>query len=135
MQNSTAILDPDQARFNATADVQSYLRQHGASICDLLDALEDPTGFSALCDLHMIFGQLFPDPEAVESALGSILRILAGLAPSALDQIGQQRNMPVSDMTMWHGARLSELRARFHHAKKPEARRRLHDTREHRLRD
>lgn len=116
MQNSTAI-DIDQARYNATADTQSYLRRHGASLCDLLDALDDPAGFSALCDLHTAYSQPFPDPEAVQSALGSIHRILAGLAPSALDRIGHQRNLPASDMTMWHGARVSELLARFHHAK------------------
>lgn len=116
MQNSTtAILDTDQARYNATADAQSYLRQHGASLCDLLDALDDPAGFGALCDLHGAFSQPFPDPEAVETALGAIHWILAGLAPSALDRIGQARNLPTSDMTMWHGARVSELLARFHH--------------------
>lgn len=117
MQNSTtAILDTDQARYNATADAQSYLRRHGASLCDLLDALDDPTGFSALCDLHAAYSQPFPDPESVETALGAIHRILAGLAQSVLDRIGQARNLPASDMARWHGARVSELLARFHHA-------------------
>lgn len=116
MHHSTAaILNSDQARYNATTDAQSYLCQHGASLCDLLDALDDPAGFGALCDLHGAFSQPFPDPEAVETALGAIHRILAVLAPSALDRIGQARNLPASDMARWHGARVSELLARLHH--------------------
>lgn len=116
MQNSTtAIRDIDQARYNATADARSYLHRHGASLCDLLDALDDPAGFSALCDLHVAFSQPFPDLKAVQSALGSIHRTLAGLAPSALDRIGQARNLPASDMARWHGARVSELLARLLH--------------------
>lgn len=115
MLNTTAI-DIDQARFNATTDTQRHLRQHGASLCDLLDALDDPNGFSALCDLHGAFGQSFPDPDAVETALRNIHRVLAEQAPSALDRIGHARNLPVSDMTRWHGARVSELLARFRRA-------------------
>lgn len=116
MQNSTtAILDTEQARYSATVDAQSYLRQHGASLCDLLDTLDEPTGFSALCDLHAAYSQPFPDPEAVQTALRAIHRVLAGLAPSALDRIGHEQNLPASDMARWHGARVSELLARFHH--------------------
>ncbi|HBY94461.1 MAG TPA: hypothetical protein DEP84_10950, partial [Chloroflexi bacterium] len=97
--------------------VDTYLRRHGASLCDLLDALEDPTGFTGLCDLHTAYSQPFPDPKAVQTALRSIHRALEGLAPSALDRIGQARNLPASDMTMWHGARISELLARFSYAR------------------
>jgi hypothetical protein len=115
MQDSTTI-DIDQARYNAIFDAQNYLHRDGASLCDLLDALDDPAGFSALCDLHAAFSQPFPDPEAVQTALVLIHRVLEGLAPSALDRIGHKRGMPAPDMACWHGARVSELLARFRHA-------------------
>ena len=118
MQNTTTVIDVDldQARYDATADTQKHLRQHGASLCNLLDALENPRGFSALCDLHAAFGQPFPDANTVETALRNIHCVLADLAPSSLDRIGHARNLPASDMARWHGARVSELLARFLHA-------------------
>ncbi len=116
MQNLTTAIDHDQARYGVTADTQKHLRQHGASLCDLLDALDDPSGFSALCDLHAAFGQPFPDADAVETALRNIHCVLANLAPSSLDRVGRKRNLPASDMARWHGARVSELLARFIHA-------------------
>lgn len=116
MQNITTAIDLDQARYGATAGTQKHLRQHGASLCDLLDALEDPSGFSALCDLHAAYEQPFPDANTVETALRNIHRVLVDLAPSSLDRIGRKRNLPASDMARWHGARVSELLARFIHA-------------------
>jgi hypothetical protein len=112
----TTAFDIDQARFNATADTQMFLRQHEASLCDLLDALEDPRGFSALYDLKTAFGQPLPDPAAVETALGAIHHALADQAPSSLDRIGHTRNLPASEMTLWLGARVSEMLARFRRA-------------------
>jgi hypothetical protein len=84
---------------------------------DLLDALDDPSGFAALCDLHGAYGQPTPDADKVETALWNIHRVLAEQTPSSLDQIGHERCLPASEMTLWHGARVSELLAQFRHAK------------------
>ncbi len=113
---NTTTLDPAGARLGAAYAVELHLRRHGASLCDLLDALDDPAGFAALCDLHGAFGQPFPDTDAIETALRDILRILADQTPSSLDRIGHERGLPASDMTLWHGARVSEFLARFRHA-------------------
>ncbi|MEZ5745475.1 MAG: hypothetical protein R3E00_02805 [Paracoccaceae bacterium] len=53
--------------------------------------------------------------DAVEVALRTIQCLLAGQAPSSLDRIGHDRCQRASDMTLWHGARVSELLAQFHH--------------------
>ena len=113
---NTNTLDTAEARLGAAYTVEQHLRRHGASLCDLLDAIDDKKGFSALCDLHGAFGQPIPDADAVEAALQGILGILANQAPSSLDRIGHERGLPASDMTLWHGARVSELLARFRHA-------------------
>ncbi|WP_157960624.1 hypothetical protein [Primorskyibacter marinus] len=112
---NTTTLDIDEARFNTAYLVEQYLRRHGASLCDLLDALDDPSGFAALCDLHAAYGQPIPDVEAVESALRDIHRILAEQPLSSLDRIGHERCLSAADMTRWHGARVSELLARCRH--------------------
>ena len=113
---NTTTLDTAQARLGVAYAVEQHLRRHGASLCDLLDALDDPSGFAALCDLHSAFGQPIPDTDAVEVALRDIRRILADQAPSSLDRIGHERGLPASDMMRWHGARVSDLLARFRHA-------------------
>nr|WP_309502985.1 hypothetical protein [uncultured Roseovarius sp.] len=114
---NTTTLDKSQARHDATAATEAHLRRHGAGLCNLLDALDDPSGFEALCHLHSAFGQPFPDAEALGGALRHIHRVLAEQEPSALDRIGRERNLPASDMTRWHGARVSELLARFRNAR------------------
>lgn len=120
MLNSTTLntttIDTSEARLGAACTVEQHLRRHGASLCDLLDALDDPSGFAALRDLHGVLGQPIPDTYAVEAALRDIHRILAGQTPSSLDRIGQERGLPASDMILWHDARVSELLARFPHA-------------------
>lgn len=113
---NTTTLDTAEARLGAAYTVEQHLRRHGASLCDLLDALDDPSGFAALCDLHGAFGQPIPDADAIEVALRDIGRILADQALSSLDRIGHERGLPASDMTLWHGARVSDLLARFRHA-------------------
>ncbi|MFC0161762.1 hypothetical protein CDZ97_21825 [Mameliella alba] len=113
---NTHTLDTAEARLGAAYTVEKHLRRHGASLCDLLDALDDRKGFSALCDLHGAFGQPIPDADAVEVALRDIRRILADQAPTSLDRIGHERGLPASDMTRWHGARVSELLGRFRNA-------------------
>ena len=115
MLNTTS-LDTAEARLGAAYAVEQHLRRHGASLCDLLDALDDPGGFAALCDLHSAFGQPIPDADAVEAALRDIHRVLADQTPSSLDRIGHERGLPASDMTLWHGARVSEFLARFRRA-------------------
>ncbi|SMC76641.1 hypothetical protein [Primorskyibacter flagellatus] len=114
---NTTTLDTDQARYNAAASTEAYLSRHGASLCDLLDAFDDPSGFEALCGLHVALSAAFPEADAVEAALRDIHGALEGQAPSALDRISRERNMSASDMTRWHGARASELLARFRNAR------------------
>ncbi|WP_112323976.1 hypothetical protein [Oceanibium sediminis] len=113
---NTTTLNTAEAGLGTTYTVEQHLRRHGASLCDLLDALDDPSGFAALCDLHGAFGQPIPNTDIVEAALRDIQRILADQAPSSLNRIGHERGLPASDMTRWHGARISELVARFRHA-------------------
>lgn len=115
MLNTTA-LNTAEARLGAAYSVEQHLRRHGGSLCDLLDAFEDTSGFAALCDLHGAFGQPIPDADAVAAAMINIHRILVDQTQSALDRIGNERGLPASDMTRWHGARISELLARFRHA-------------------
>jgi hypothetical protein len=115
MLNSTA-LNTSQARFDAVAGAEKHLRRHGAALCDLLDALDDKSGFDALCDLHGALSERFPDADAVEQALRDIRRVLSAQAPSALDRISHERNLPASDMARWHEARDSDLIARSRHA-------------------
>ncbi|MGK7752277.1 MULTISPECIES: hypothetical protein [unclassified Roseovarius] len=117
MLNSTTLntttTDTAEARLGAAYTAEQHLRRHGASLCDLLDALDDPSGFAALCDLHGAFGAPIPNADVVEAALRDIRRILADQPPSSLDRIGHERGLPASGMTLWHGARVSELLARF----------------------
>ena len=113
---NTTTLDTAEARLGAAYAVEQHLRRHGASLCDLLDALDDRNGFASLCDLHGAFGRPIPDTDAVEAALRDIRRILAEQSPSSLDRIGHNKGLPASDMARWHGARISELLARFRYA-------------------
>lgn len=113
---NTNTRDISHARFDAAAATEDHLRRHGAALCNLVDALDDEIGFFAFCDLHSAFGRPVPDDDAVEAALGDILRVLADQLPSSLDRVGYVQNLPASDMTRWHGARVSELLARFRHA-------------------
>ncbi|GGH41436.1 hypothetical protein SAMN05444007_1199 [Cribrihabitans marinus] len=113
---NTSNLDAAEARLGAAYAAEKHLHRHGGSLCDLLDALDDPSGFAALCNMHGVFGQPIPDVDAVEAALRDIHRVLADQRPSSLDRTGHERGLPVSDMMQWHGARVSELLARFRHA-------------------
>lgn len=106
-----------QARYDAVAATERHLRRHGAALCDLLDALDDPAGFEALCRLHSAFSQPFPDPDAIKHALYDICRFLAEQSLSSLDRIGVERNFAASDSARWHGARTSELCGNFRHAR------------------
>lgn len=112
----TTTLDTAESRLGAAYTVERHLRRHGASLCDLLDAFMDASGFAALCDLRAAFGQPVPNADAVEAALRDIQSVLADQTPSSLDRIGHDRGLPASDMTRWHGARVSELLAAFRHA-------------------
>lgn len=113
---NTGHMNLSQARYNAVAATEKYLRRSGAALCDLLDALDDPAGFEALCRLHSAFSEPFPDADAIEDALHDIVRFLADQSTSSLDQIGRERNFPCCDMARYHGARATDLFARFRHA-------------------
>lgn len=116
---NTNMLDISQNRLDAAAATETHLHHHGAGLCDLLDALDaldDKSIRSTLCDLYGAFALPIPDVKAVEAALYGIHRHLMNQAPSKLDRVGYARNLPASDMTRWHGARVSELLARFRNA-------------------
>lgn len=115
--SNTTIIDLSQARYDAVAATEQHLRRHGAGLCVLLDALDDPAGFEALLRLHAAFSEQFSDAGAVGDALHDIGRFLADQAPSALDSTGRERNFPAPDMARWHGARISELFNRLRHAR------------------
>ena len=115
MLNAT-ILETNQARFDAAAATEKLLRRHGAGLCNLLGTLDDENAFAAFCDLHCAFDQPVPDADRVEAKLRDIHHVLSDQLPSSLERIGQRRNLPVSEMILWYGARLSELLARFRHA-------------------
>ncbi|WP_417255218.1 hypothetical protein [Celeribacter sp.] len=88
---STITHDISQARFDATYATEKYLRYNGARLCDLLDSLDDKSGFEAFCDLHSILAPSVPDADAVEAALRHIHQVLArqkSLCSIALDVNG-----------------------------------------------
>jgi hypothetical protein len=113
---NTTPLDAAYAHLGAAYAVEQHLHRHGASLRDLLDALDDSSGFAALCDLYGAFGQQTPKADAVEGALRAIQCLLADQTPSSIGRTGYERGLPVSDMMLWHSARVSQLLARFHHA-------------------
>ncbi|TNF13013.1 MAG: hypothetical protein EP320_10570 [Rhodobacteraceae bacterium] len=117
MQNTptTTGIDLDQARYDAVAETQDHLRRHGASLCNLLDALDDPAGFEAFCVLHALLAAPFPDADNAKTALRDIRRIVAAQSASALDRIARERNFYAADAARWHGARLNDLLVRFRH--------------------
>lgn len=102
-----------QAIFDAVSDAQRHLHLHGGSLCELLDAIDDPSGTDPLCDLHIAFEKPFPDAVDVGVALRQIERFLACQTPSSLDRLGREWNFYAADAARWHGARVSELAARF----------------------
>lgn len=94
-------------------DTQKHLRQHGSSLCNLLDIIDEPSGIDALCDLYAALDTASPDAAKVEAPLQEIERFLAKQAPSELDLLGREWNFYAAEAARWHGARLSELVARF----------------------
>ncbi|WP_375691808.1 hypothetical protein [Pseudooceanicola sp. LIPI14-2-Ac024] len=113
MLNCTA--NTAETRIDAVVSTEHHLRRHGKSLFNLLDAIDDPVGFEAFCDLHGAFGETMPDPDVIEAALREIRRVLEDQRPSALDRIEQDRRLPVPEMTRWHGARLTDLLSMFHY--------------------
>lgn len=113
---NTTPLDTAETRLGVANAVEQHLRRRGASLCDLLDALDDSSGFATLCDLYGAFRQPIRNADTVEGALRAIQPLLADQTPSSLDRIGHERGQSTSDLMRWYGARVGELRARFHHA-------------------
>ncbi len=116
MLNSTTIAH-DQAAADRIADTEKHLRDHGRSLCDLLDALDTPAGLDALCDLHGILDNQQPDARRVEEALSEIGDALASQTAASIAAIGRERKLDAPLAIRWHGARICELRERFRHAR------------------
>lgn len=110
---NTTNCNTNQAAYDRIADTERHLRRHGAALCDLFDAFDAPSGFDGLCDLHGIFGNQNPDAAAIKSALQEIVDALAKQTTQAADRAAHDRNFDASAALRWHGARVSELLARF----------------------
>ena len=86
---------------SAVDAVREHLRNEGASLCTLLEALEDHSAIDAFLDLNTEFGKRDPDVPAIQSF-------------EHLDLLARIMNSPTSDAIRWHGAKVSDLVARFH---------------------
>ncbi|WP_206019248.1 hypothetical protein, partial [Roseovarius spongiae] len=82
----------------------------------ILHAGSHSSGFAALCDFYGALGQPIRNADPVGGALRAIRSLMGDQASPSLGRIGETRDLPASDMARCHGARVSELRARFHHA-------------------
>jgi len=108
--------DSTQAAYDRIADTERHLRRHGAALCDLFGAFDAPSGFDALCDLHGAFSRQNPDALTIKAALQEIMEALAQQTSQVADNVARDRDFDASAALRWHGARISELHARFHHA-------------------
>ena len=107
------IVRSKEALAAAVVETEHHLRRHGQSLINLLDTLDDPISLNAFYDLHGTFGDRVPDAAVVETSLREIRKVLADQRPSVLEQIGHKRKLPVSEMTLWHGARITDLLSHF----------------------
>lgn len=105
-----------QAAFDGIADTERHLRRHGPALCDLFSVFDAPAGFEALCDLHGIFGNQQRDAAVIKTALQEIECALRNQTSQAADSAARDRGFDASAALRWHGARISELHARFHNA-------------------
>lgn len=108
--------EAEQAAYDRIADTETHLRRHGAALCDLFNAFDAPSGFDALCDLHGVYGKPRPDVAVIKAALQEIKNALAKQTSQAVDAAGRDHSFDASAALRWHGARISELHARFHYA-------------------
>jgi hypothetical protein len=113
---NTINYDRTQAAFDRVADTERHLRRHGAALCDLFNVFDAPSGFDALCDLHGIYGNQNPDAVAIKEALQEIERSLSMQTTAVADNAARHLKFDASAALRWHGARISELLARFHRA-------------------
>ena len=98
---------------NAVDAVREHLHNEGASLCTLLEALEDHSALDAFLDLNIEFGKVDPDAPAIQGALLTIVDRLGSQSFEHLDILARVMNSPTSDATRWHGAKVSDLVARF----------------------
>ena len=99
---------------SAVDAVREHLRNEGASLCTLLEALEDHSAIDAFLDLNTEFGKRDPDVPAIQRALLAIADRLGSQSFEHLDLLARIMNSPTSDAIRWHGAKVSDLVARFH---------------------
>jgi|TARA_R110002073_G_scaffold129935_5_gene276476 hypothetical protein len=106
--------NPTAATSNdATEAVREHLHHDGTSLCNLLEALDEPCGMDALFDLHGEFSKPFPDASTIETALRAIENLLSSQSPAYLDQLARVLNFHASEATRWHGAKVTDLLFRF----------------------
>ena len=110
---NTAKLNAAQAAHDRIADTELHFRRHGVSLCDLFAVFDAPSGFDAFCELHGIFGTQHPDAGAIKAALQEIEAALSKQTAGAADIASRDRGFDASGALRWHGARISDLLARF----------------------
>lgn len=93
--------------------VRKHLHHEGASLCNLLEALDEPCGIDAFIDLNMEYGKPHPSAPAVQNALQIIQELLGSQSFEYLELLGRVTNYPTPDATRWHGAKVSDLLGGF----------------------
>lgn len=111
MNPDTAATDP--RALDAALDVATFLRRHGAGLCDLLDMFDHAAAFEALCDLNAQRDHAQPDPQVSQVALQRIVHQLGQMPVSHVDRIARAARLDVDAALRWYGARLTDLLAAF----------------------
>lgn len=108
--------DFDQDCCGAIAATREHLRQHGANLCQLLEALDETFGSDAFFSLHEVLSGPFPDHDHVRDTLCDILQILAEQPSSALDRLARDLNFYAAKAVCWNSERLRSLISQFPHS-------------------
>ena len=111
MNPDTTATDP--RALDAALDVATFLRRHGAGLCDLLEALGQAEAFEALCDLNAQGDHAQPDPQVSQAALQRIVHQLGQMPVSHVDRITRAARLDVDAALRWYGARLTDVLAAF----------------------
>ena len=72
MKHMTNNNSNDDLYCSAVDAVRKHLQNEGASLCNVLEALEDHSALDAFLDLNMEFGKRDPDAPAIQDALLTI---------------------------------------------------------------
>jgi len=110
---NTANLNAAQAAYDRIADTEQYLRRHGASLCDVLDAFEATAALDAFSELHGFLSSQLPNPKKIQAALQQVKTALCNQSSESAVIRSCERGWDTDAALRWHGARVSELLGRF----------------------